>query len=381
MVGVHRKPWQSSGAAGSAETNRDNSMKYRSEIDGLRSVAVVPVILFHLGFAWIDGGYIGVDVFFVISGFLITAIILREFEHDCFTFKAFWARRVRRILPALIVMLAATVSVLTLFSFRGDSSRLGFQGIAAVLSFSNIALWRNTGNYWGATAQDSPFLHTWSLSVEEQFYFIYPVFVLVILRFARQWLLPALLTATVTSFIFYLIGSNFKPTATFYLLPTRAWELGCGCLLAMWRGQKGEISGGYKAKRSGDILAILGLSAILASYFVFSANKSFAGYLAIPVLGTSLFIGFANRNNVVGRFLSLSPLVFVGKMSYSLYLWHWPVIVLAPSCFHTAKWAARTDFRLLLMTAVAFLSYKFVESPTRHALRWTPTIGQFFAVS
>jgi peptidoglycan/LPS O-acetylase OafA/YrhL len=341
-------------------------MRYRTEIDGLRTVAVIPVILFHLGFKWIDGGYIGVDVFFVISGFLITAIILREFEKDRFSFGGFWSRRVRRIIPALAVMLGATLLVVSQFSFRGDSTSYGLQGAAAMLSFSNIALWRATGNYWGADAQNSPFLHTWSLSVEEQFYLVYPLFIILMLRHARRWVVPALLTVTVASFFLYVLGSHYRPTATFYLLPTRAWELGCGGLLAFWRsrtpGDREVVAG-----RLAEVMATLGLVAVVASYLIFSGDNSFPGHLAIPVVGSSLFIGLANSNTGVGRLLSLRPLVSIGKMSYSLYLWHWPVIVLIPTCFPRETWATRADFMLPLMACLAFLSYRLVENPTRHA--------------
>ncbi len=343
-------------------------MTYRAEIDGLRCLAVIPVILFHMGFTWIEGGYVGVDVFFVISGFLISTIILREVENESFTFKGFWARRVRRILPALIVMLTATLAMVSLYSFRGDSSRFAIQGAAAVLSFSNIALWKNTGSYWGTNAQNSPFLHTWSLSVEEQFYLIYPVFIFVLLRFARRALVPVMFSVTLFSFILYLFGSHYKPSATFYLLPTRIWELGCGCLLAIWQVQEQNANAltSY-TRRHSEALATAGLAAIIASYFVFSEDFWFPGHLAIPVLGTSLFIGFANGSTGAGRLLSLSPLVHIGKMSYSLYLWHWPVIVLVPVCFRSTRWVERTDCMLLLMTTLAYLSYRFVETPTRHA--------------
>ena len=140
-------------------------MKYRAEIDGLRTVAVVPVILFHMDFKWIEGGYLGVDVFFVISGFLITTIILADINSNRFTFRGFWAKRIRRIVPALMVMLATTLIVLSQFAFLGHTKTSASQGVAALLSFSNIAFWRSGGNYWGDTTQDSPFLHTWSLSV------------------------------------------------------------------------------------------------------------------------------------------------------------------------------------------------------------------------
>ena len=342
-------------------------MKYRAEIDGLRTVAVVPVILFHMDFKWIEGGYLGVDVFFVISGFLITTIILADINSNRFTFRGFWAKRIRRIVPALMVMLATTLIVLSQFAFLGHTKTSASQGVAALLSFSNIAFWRSGGNYWGDTTQDSPFLHTWSLSVEEQYYFIYPFFVVLVLRYARRWLTASLLLVTVFSFFLYIFGNFYKPEATFFLLPARAWELGCGCLLAVW-SRRGPDDVERTSGRFADSLALCGLAAVVSSYVIFSARYSFPGYLAIPVIGASLFIGFANSNSGVGRLLSLRPIVFVGAMSYSLYLWHWPVIVLVPSCFYMAKWAAAPLSLLVIISVLAFLSYRFVETPTRRAV-------------
>ena len=212
------------------------SIRYRPEIDGLRAVAVIPVVLFHLRFQWVTGGFIGVDVFFVISGYLITSIILKEHDEGVFRFSNFWLRRVRRIFPALVVMLIATSIAGYFMMFRGDDglNDLGKHGISAILSFANITMWRIPGDYWGPAAENSLFLHTWSLSVEEQFYFVYPFIMAFLLRITRQWIFRAMSALAICSFLLYLYASQHYPSATFYLLPMRAWELATGCLVAIF---------------------------------------------------------------------------------------------------------------------------------------------------
>ena len=190
---------------------------YRPEIDGLRAVAVILVILFHMGSNWISGGYIGVDVFFVISGFLITSIIKKELEQGTFSFRDFWARRVRRILPAMIFVTACTLVVSYIFAFRPDQQRIGGQALVALMSVANIYFWRSTGDYWGSAAEESPFLHTWSLSVEEQFYLFFPIAMWLIFRFRTRWLQGCIATAVIGSLAMFLLGLQAYPTATFYL--------------------------------------------------------------------------------------------------------------------------------------------------------------------
>jgi peptidoglycan/LPS O-acetylase OafA/YrhL len=337
---------------------------YRPEIDGLRALAVIPVVLFHLDVAWIGGGYLGVDVFFVISGFLISSIILSDYENNTFSFRRFWERRVRRIVPALMTMLLATSLAGACLLFRGDTVDFGVQGASAALSLANVAMYKLLGNYWGGSALESPFLHTWSLSVEEQFYLFYPLFLVSLLRFARQLAPAALAMVAACSFLLYLHGARVAPVATFYLLHTRAWELACGCLLAVaTRGRRPRLPGVVAS-----LLAQSGLVAVIASFVVFSEQGHFEGYLAVPVLGSVLVIAFGGeRGSLVARILSLPILVSIGRISYSLYLWHWPVIVIGSQVQLPGGEAPRMRHLLLVLIALSILSYKYVEAPARRA--------------
>lgn len=194
-------------------------MQYRPELDGLRAFAVVPVILFHMGFSWLSGGYIGVDVFFVISGFLIASILIREIGTDDFSMREFWSRRVRRILPAMLVVIAATLAVTYLFVFKGDHGPIGRQAMSALISITNIYFWKNAGDYWGEAEESSPFLHTSSLSVEEQFYLFFALAIWLIVGFRPAWLKGLMLLAIL-----------------FQLEPLSVWSIALSrrCVLFQW---------------------------------------------------------------------------------------------------------------------------------------------------
>ena len=207
-------------------------MKYRADIDGLRSIAVIPVILFHLGFNWISGGYLGVDVFFVISGYLITTILLKDITSNSFSMKEFWFKRIKRILPALLSVIIITLLIVPFLIYKGDILSLTSEIIPSIFSYSNFYSWFNNGNYWGESAENSFFLHAWSLSVEEQFYIFFPFFLFLLHKFKlsiTKWLI----TIITISLIAFLFGSQYHPAFTFYMLPTRAWELLSGGLLAV----------------------------------------------------------------------------------------------------------------------------------------------------
>lgn len=341
-----------------------SSIGYRAEIDGLRAFAVVPVILFHMGFSWIAGGYIGVDVFFVISGFLITSILAKEIGEGSFSFREFWARRIRRILPAMIVVSAATLGFAYLFVFKGDHSAIGKQALSALFSVANVYFWRTTGDYWGTQAEESPFLHTWSLSVEEQFYVLFPLTLSLVVRFRLRWMTGIMLFVILSSFGLFLYGVSTHPTATFYLLPTRAWELGTGCLLAVLC--RGNRLGGPNAERFAS-LALAGLCMVMMAYYFLPQLN---GGLAIAILGTALIIAFG-RSGICHAILAQRPVVHVGKISYSLYLWHWPVLVFAAYLgFHSNKWLLLIPIYLLSVA-----SYHFVERPSRRRSGIIPWIA------
>ena len=336
---------------------------YRPEIDGLRAFAVIPVILFHMGLSWVPGGYIGVDVFFVISGFLITSIIKKELDQGTFSFRDFWARRVRRILPAMIFVTAATLGVTYAFVFRPDQQEIGKQALAALFSVANIFFWQSTGDYWGTAAEESPFLHTWSLSVEEQFYLFFPIAMWLMFRFRSRWLQGCIATISIGSLALFLYGVQHYPSATFYLLPTRVWELGTGCLLAVSLGNQSQKNSNF------GVFASAGLGMIVLAYLFFHTLN--AG-LGLAVFGTALIIAFGQTGlcNVV---LSKRSFVHVGKLSYSLYLWHWPVLVLAEPL--GLDWPGFSGKLILAFTTylLALGTYHLVEKTTRRRHGVVPT--------
>ncbi|QDS94889.1 O-acetyltransferase OatA [Roseimaritima multifibrata] len=337
---------------------------YRPEIDGLRAFAVIPVILFHLGLSWIPGGYIGVDVFFVISGFLITSIIKRELDQGTFSFRDFWARRIRRILPAMTFVTAVTLAVSYVFVFRPDQQAIGQQGIAALLSFANIYFWQSIGDYWGTAAEESPFLHAWSLSLEEQFYLFFPLAMWLIFRLRSRWIQGCILTATIGSLVLFLGGLHDYPNATFYLLPTRVWELGTGCLLAVSLNKQSPKNSNF------GIFAVAGLGMVVTSYFFIDKLN---GGLGLAVVGTALIIAFG-QTGLCNVLLSQRSVVHIGKISYSLYLWHWPILVLAPHLGF--GWLGPFE-RIVLVVGTYFFAlgtYHFVEKPTRRRRETVPVV-------
>lgn len=335
------------------------SSKYRPEIDGLRAIAVLGVLLFHANLG-VPGGYVGVDVFFVISGYLITGIILRAQEKNSFSLLEFWERRIRRIFPALTAMLLATLAVGCYILLPDDLEEFGQSAIAQTLFVANIFFWRDTG-YFAGPAELKPLLHTWSLAVEEQFYFFLPVLLIVLKNQSRQRVFNILLLGTIVSFVISAYGAFNHSGATFFLLPTRAWELSFGCLLAAapWKAKS-------RPKRD-RLMAVSGLLGILGSMFLFDSKTPFPGLAALPsVAGTTAVIYATNstRNCAVGRLLSIKPLVFVGLISYSLYLWHWPVIVYLKYATEEIT-TANLSLALIVIALLAVLSWRFIERPFR----------------
>lgn len=333
-------------------------MKYRPEIDGLRSVAVLPVILFHAGVGIFSGGYVGVDIFFVISGYLITTIILSQIIAGRFSLLEFYSRRSRRILPALFLVIACTIPLAFLLMLPSQFNDFS-QSVAAVTIFaSNILFWKESG-YFAAAAELKPLLHTWSLAVEEQYYVLFPLLLLGLWRLGAR---PALMVLGVI-FGASLIASQFlstrAPDANFFLLLSRAWELLAGSLCAIWILKRG---------RSGHALAsTLGLGLILASIFLYDGDTPFPSVYALaPVAGTALIILFADGGTPVGRLLAMRGPVFIGLISYSAYLWHQPLFALARLASPDHPPMAVMMALAALSIGLAFLSWKYVEQPTRH---------------
>lgn len=332
-----------------------HSSSYRLEIDGLRAIAVVPVILFHLNPTFLPNGFLGVDVFFVISGYLITDILLRSFSDETFAFLKFWKRRVRRLFPALATTLIVSLIAGWFVLFGSEWKSLSLQSLSTLTSTANILYWKTAGDYWGQTAESMPLLHMWSLAVEEQFYVLYPAILLVATRLlSPRTLRWTLLWAAACSCILMAIGLVKFRAAAFYLLPCRMWELLAGGFLASLDKPKPAQFRPY--------LSALGLMLLMATY-LFPASR---GAFSLPgclcaVFATGLILRHAQHRSITTRILSASPFVIIGQMSYSLYLWHWPVIVLGP--FFLRLSVATTAGVILILS---WLSWMFVERRTRH---------------
>ncbi|MBZ4185589.1 acyltransferase [Thermomonas sp. RSS23] len=338
------------------------TLAYRKDIDGLRAIAVLAVVLYHYGIGPLHGGFVGVDIFFVISGYLITGIINKEIEQGSFTFSGFYERRIRRIFPALFAMLFATLAVGAWLLLPSDLVRLGNSTVATLLFGSNI-LFRRQSGYFDTSSEYNPLLHTWSLAVEEQFYIGLPILLLLLHRFMRgEGLKLALLICAVVSFVLCFWVQLLRPTATFFLAPFRAWELLLGSLLAV-----GALPPLRHAVARTSV-SWLALAALLWSLWWIKTGAAFPGWqAAIPVLATAgLLHAGAHGGSPVQRLLSVRPVVFIGLISYSLYLWHWPLLVFVR--YRNAMQPLEPAIKwplFALALALAATSYRWVETPFR----------------
>lgn len=332
-------------------------MKYRSEIDGLRAVAVIPVVLFHSGMPFLEGGYLGVDVFFVISGYLITTIILDDIEKQRFSILSFYDRRFRRILPAYVVVILVSAFFAWLWMMPDELRNFGQSVFATSVFSSNFLFWTEAG-YFIAGSAEKPLLHTWSLSVEEQFYVLFPLILLALCRLREGWTVLAIVLLTALSLGLSEYGWRHVPSANFYLLPFRAWELGFGAMSAIYLRTYGPQS---SARLSGVGFLTLFLS--FALFDEFTPVPSI--YALLPVVGTVMIVVFASQTNWVGRLLSQRYLVFVGLISYSTYLWHQPLLAFS----RIRSIPSAPDSLLYLAAAASFvfgyLSWRYVEQPFR----------------
>lgn len=335
---------------------------YRADIDGLRAVAIVPVVLFHAGIRVFGGGYVGVDIFFVISGYLITGVVAREIRGGAFSYTRFYLRRAKRILPALFAVLAATYAAGLLLLAPSELRDLGRLVAATSLSVSNILLWRDT-NYFGEAVEFKPLLMTWSLGVEEQFYLLWPVFLSVVGRIRSRMSTIVLLTL-VASLALSVYTVRHWPTPTFYLLPTRAWELLLGGWLAL-RDLEGR-AWEQAQDRVRDAASVVGALLIVITIATFGVETRFPGESAIlPCLGTALLIWAGPRAIVNRSLLSWKPAVQIGLMSYSLYLVHWPLLSFARIMVQgEIEWRLATA-AVFASTSLAYVSWQYVETPFR----------------
>ncbi len=335
-------------------------MKYRPDIDGLRAVAILPVVLYHTGFSLFSGGFVGVDIFFVISGYLITFIIHEDIKAGRFTISGFYERRIRRIFPALFTVIlfcfVTAASILLPQAFESFAQSV----VAATLFVANI-YFLTESDYFAAAADSRPLLHTWSLSVEEQFYLFFPLLLVFIYKYFQGNWRPFLLPAALVSLALSIFGISFFPSATFYLLPARGWELLLGSFLAL------GVFPQPRRKRAREAASSIGLALIAWSIFFFTSQTPFPGWHALlPCTGAALII-YAGRDgtSAVGRVLSHPVIVFVGLISYSLYLWHWPLMVFARQLSYGRLDSVHGAAVVCLSIVLAILSWRYVERPFR----------------
>ena len=332
--------------------------RHRDDIDGLRAAAVIPVVLFHAGVPGNAGGFLGVDIFFVISGFLITSILVREAEEGRFSIVAFYYRRVRRIFPALFVLLFI-VTVAALFVLPPlDLARYGRSLVATTLFASNIGFFLERG-YFDTSSLEKPLLHTWSLAVEEQFYVVWPLVLWAVLRFGGRRLLTAVvLTGTAASFLLAAAGSYWNPTATFFLPFTRAWELGIGASLAILP----PIACAKPVREAGGIA---GLALIVASITLMNDETPLFIASGLACAATGLLIAVNRERTFASQVLSLRPFVAIGLISYSLYLWHWPLLAFGHYYYVGDPPPVVRGLLILSAVGLAFLSWFLIEQPLR----------------
>jgi peptidoglycan/LPS O-acetylase OafA/YrhL len=343
-------------------------MQHRLEIDGLRAIAVLPVLFFHGGLQGFSGGYIGVDVFFVISGFLITSIIIEEKRAGTFALVNFYEKRARRILPALFIVMATCLPFAWMWMFPDemkDFSR-SLMGVSAFVS--NILFWRESG-YFVTAAELKPLLHTWSLSVEEQYYLLFPLFLICIYRFGWRWVVGVLVVVFVVSLAGAQWGSAHKPIANFYSLPTRAWELILGSFIALIPNSLNSCAtnAGRNRFSLNQYGSLFGLLLIAFSVIYFNRETPHPSiYTLIPTVGAACVIVFATPITLVGRLLSSRIFVFVGSISYATYLWHQPLFAFAR--YRSINEPSTLLFIGLTLTAMilATISLRFLELPFRN---------------
>jgi len=341
-------------------------MSYRPEIDGLRAIAIIPVILFHAGFEWFSGGYVGVDVFFVISGYLIASIIIREKEAGTFSFIHFYERRARRILPALLFILLLCIPCAWFLLLPQELVDFGKSLVASSLFSSNILFWLES-DYFGAETEFIPLIHTWSLAIEEQFYLFFPVLMTSCWALGKRRLVLILASIAIVSFSFSEWGWRHFPEANFYLLMSRIWELMIGVLVAFYLFQNKQAKGFFS-----EFASIFGLSLILFSVLFLNKTHPFPSvYALLPIIGTALVILFTHSKTLVYRLLSTKALILIGLISYSAYLWHQPLFVFTRLHLIDKPSPLLMGCLSLFSLFLAYLSWRFIETPFRDKQRFS----------
>ncbi len=346
-------------------------LKYRPDIDGLRAIAVLAVVFFHLDYPFFKGGYIGVDVFFVISGFLISQIIYTKTQNNNFSFRHFYKKRILRILPVLFTLILVCLIVGSFILLSDEYYDLGVSSIASTLFVPNILYWFNTG-YFEIEAEATPLLHLWSLGVEEQFYILFPLFAYLILTRLNKFQVVAITTLLIlVSFYINVVYTRLDITFSFYMLFSRAWELLAGFLLTLILQHIKNINGAVI-----EITSIAGCCLIILPIYWFDTHILFPGYYALmPVLGSMLIIfsGSFEKETYVKKILSHKYLVFIGLISYSLYLWHWPITVYLKMAFSSDY---LSEVILVLSFLLSIITYFFVGK----AIGFELDIGVYFSI-
>lgn len=337
-----------------------NKNQYRPDIDGLRAIAVLSVLLHHLSPTILPGGFVGVDIFFVISGYLITLQIYKEVCEKSFSVKNFYKRRINRIIPVLIAVISATFIAGMFLLAPVDLIKLGKSTIYAMLGLSNIFFWREYGNYFAGNSSEAPLLHTWSLGVEEQFYLIWPLIIILLSRLSRAWMASVLLFLAICAVLVSEMGVNIAASASYYLLPSRIFELMIGGLLAFFVANKRSASQGFAI-----FWFLIGILLILYSILSLDKSSSFPGLNAItPCLGAALIIWSGTNQQPVHWILTNRVMVSIGLISYSLYLWHWPIIAYL-NYVNINISVAVVVFVVVSSFFLAWLTWKFIEIPMR----------------
>ncbi|HEY6452188.1 MAG TPA: acyltransferase family protein [Steroidobacteraceae bacterium] len=357
-----------------------SGVAHRSDVDGLRAVAILCVLGFHAFARWLPGGFVGVDVFFVISGYLISSIIFSGLQRGCFSFTDFYARRIRRLFPALIVVLAATLLLGWYVLLTDEFAQLGRHVVGGTGFVANLMLWREAG-YFDRAADHKPLLHLWSLGVEEQFYIIWPLLLFLAWRLRTRFgALVVIGVIAVTSFVLNVDRVSGHEAATFYLPPSRFWELLAGSVLGYPYARRNAAPGpgtgrprgkgwsGWltRAAGGGDLRAIVGLALIIGAAIGLNGTVLYPGWWALlPTIGTCLLISAGNGGWINRVVLGSRPMIFIGLISYPLYLWHWPLL----SFERIVNPVGGSAVDILILLAIAFLlawaTYQFIERPVR----------------
>lgn len=350
-------------------TTQKGRSNYRPEIDGLRAIAVLSVVIFHAQAPFLPGGFVGVDIFFVISGFLITGILVSNFETNTFSLALFYAKRIKRLLPAALTLTLVTV-LFGYFILTPDKYvELAKSAIMSSAFAANVWFFLNSG-YFDQSTEISPLVHMWSLSVEEQYYFIIPFLIVLLLRYGgKKALNIGLVTIAISSFTMSVFLTPKHPDASFYLLHTRAWELCAGGLLSLNLQRVNSLP-----NRKRNMVACFGLLMLGYSLFFITPAIYFPGWIAaVPVVGTIIVLATIINSQVVGyALLTSSPMRFIGRISYSMYLWHWPIIVYYRIYVSERHFSAFEQLSLTLLSIIAgYISWKYVEEKVRYS-KYTP---------